>query len=449
MRRRVLLAALAGTTAAVAACSGEKRPSRVANVRRFGARGKGTDDSHAFRRAVRYASARDVSVYVPAGRYLLREAGRTLTCLDLPSGVTLMGDGVLAFDSGARTSCKLIRVAAADVTVQGVTLDLSTAPSGTSFGIVVGPGAERVTIREVTIRDNPHRGGIQVTGGRGITIRKCNILNMRQNGITLYGRGAGQGPRRVILEGCRVVADVQPVDSEPVDGAICRDVTVSDCVLVSTAGNYALTLSGSRGALVSDNILRGALYLTRAESADVRRNVIDATASPSLNAVQATFAATDCVLDGNRIFAAPFRTGVWVSRAGDESPEGWLIRNNRIRVSHTAASGIFTSDVHSLAIRDNVVQGLSGGLGIVVDAPRSSISADIRGNTVTGFTTGVQARSRGTGSLSVTVHNNVVGSPADSRRAAGIAVVGDNTQPELVNNRLPTSLPGGGLRVEH
>lgn len=452
-RRGLLTAVLGGAVLAVSGCSlsEERRHSRKAervDVRRFGAQGRGGDDSSAFRSAIRFAQRRGVSVYVPRGRFLLSEEGRTLACLTLPAGTRLVGRGVIGFRAGARRSCKLLRVTGSNVLVRDVTLDLTDAPAGTSFGISIGESARHVVVEGVTIRDNPHRGGIQITGGRDIAITRCQILRMKQNGITLYGRGPGNGPRGVVVDNCRISADTQPIDSEPVNGATSQDIVVSKCVLISTGANYALTLSGSRNTVVRDSILRGALYLTNAESADIHGNVIDSTASPRLHAVYATYEAKDCTVRDNEIVAAPGRAGVWVSRAEDKMPKGWIIQDNRIRVSMGGAVGIYTSDVQDLLITGNRVQGRRGGLGIGVDAARTSLKATVRDNEVTGFVTGVQARSRAQGSLRVEIRDNVVDSPVSLHQGAGIVVRGRRTEPELSNNRLPSPMPGGGLRVE-
>ena len=358
-----------------------------------------------------------------------------------------MGEGVLAFASHARTSCKLIRIDGQDVSVRQVSLDLSDAPAGTSFGISVGPLAQRVHIVDVTLRDNPHRGGIQITGGQDIRVQRCQILRMRQNGITLYGATPGRGPTRIFIDSCHITADVQPLDSEPVNGAVCRDVTVSNSVLVSTGSNYSLTLAGTRDAVVRKNVLRGAVDMTRAVRAIMSDNVINASVSSGLNAVHATYDSRDCTVRRNRIVAAPGRTGVWVARGGTEMPEGWSVEQNRISVEGAGSTGVYASDVRSMRIVDNILIGDRAASGITVVATQSALEAEVRHNDVSGFLDGVVARSSGSGVLVVDIRANSVRNPV-SGRATGLSIEGRRTRSEVAGNRLTRALKDGGLRVD-
>lgn len=353
------------------------------------------DDGPAFRRALDAASRSAASVLVPDGRYALAEDSiHPFACVNLPAGTHLHGPGTLLFARGVRDSVRLLRIAAPDVTVRGMSFDLSTAPGGTSFGVSIQAGAERVLLTNLALRGNPRRGGVQVIGGSGITIQLCQILDMVENGITLYGDGTGTGPVGVLIEDCHISASVQPVDCEPVNGAVCSNVTIQRSHLVTLSDNYALTLYRSRSALVRDCTLRGSLFLTDATDARVENSVIDATGSPGHDAVEAFQETVGCTLTGNLITAATNRVGVNVARRSTYRPERISVRGNLVRVSGVAGTGILVQNAPYTDLIGNHVFGRGGQVGIDVGVPSLAVRQTIgmRDNTTEGFSSPVRMR---------------------------------------------------------
>lgn len=366
------------------------------DVRTFGARGDGvTDDAPAFRRAVDSARQSGESVFVPNGRYALGEdRNQPFACVNLPAGTDLHGPGTLLFAQDVRDSVRLLRIATPDVTVRGISVDLSTAPGGTSFGVSIQAGAQRVLLTNLAIRGNPNRGGVQVIGGSGITIQLCQILDMAQNGVTLYGDGTGTGPVGVLIEDCHISASVQPVDCEPVNGALCTNVTIQRSHLVTLSDNYALTLYRSMSALVRDCTLRGSLFLTEATNARVENSLIDATGSEEHDAVEAFGKTAGCTLTGNVVAAAMNRVGINIARRASGRPQRISVRGNQVRVDGAAGTGIIVENAPYVDLIGNHVFGRHGQVGIDVGVPSLAVkqTMSVRDNTTEGFSSPVRTR---------------------------------------------------------
>lgn len=356
------------------------------DVRNFGARGDGiTDDAPAFRRALAAASSTRSPVQVPDGRYALREdVDREFACVHLPAGTSLYGSGTLLFGPGVRDSVKLLNIAHPSVTVRGISMDLSNAPGGTSFAISIQSGARDVLLADLSARGNVKHGGIQLTGGEGITIQGCQILDMAQNGVTLYGNGVGEGPSRVLIDNCHISSHVQPVDCEPVNGALCRNVTIRSSHLVALSDNYALTLSGSRSSLIQDCTLRGSLYLALAADAWVERCLIDASSSIDLDAVVAFGNSSRCTLTDNIIDAAVNRVGIHIARRTFGVPRNFNISSNRVRAVGNA--GVMVTDARDIRVFENQIVG-RGPAAVDVSVPSqvAGQSITVRDNRASGF----------------------------------------------------------------
>jgi len=412
-RRTLLLACAGGGVVGLAGCSifdGDDRPRL--NVKDFGAVGDGTkDDGPAFHRALAKAeSAGGAVIEVPAGTYALSEQGTSKACLDLPANTTLHGEGTLTHvPSITRLSVSLIGIARADVAVHGLTLLLESAPGGRPFGVAVRDGARDAMLSDLMVRDNPVRGGIQVIGGKATTIRRCTITRMAQNGMTLYGKGVGKGPRGVEIDQCTIDAHVQPIDSEPVEGATCDDVVVTDCTLTSTGGNYGITLLDTNDAVVRRNTITGAVHLTRSHHARFEDNRVDASeAGGDRNAVDVSQDAQDLTFSRNRVTAPPGRVGMRIARGVDRVPRAITVTGNTFDVSDPGSMGVEIRDATDLTLSDNRIRGRDSGGGISVTAQREVVTVAITKNRIGGFSTGISARANGRGRLAATIKSNDV-----------------------------------------
>ncbi len=356
------------------------------DVTKHGATGDGLrDDGPALRAAADAAVRGDGVVEVPLGRYAIGTDGGGFLCWDLPGGITVRGSGTLAYLPGARRSARLVGIGTRGVRLERLALDLVDAPEGTSFGVSVRDGAEGVSLVDLDVRGNPYRGGVQLLGGVDTTLLGCRITDVAQNGVTLYGKGVGKGPRGVRISSCHIAAEVQPVDCEPVDGATCEGLVVEDCCLATT-DNYALTLSGSRSARVSSCTLYGSLYLTAAEGASIEGCLVDARDATSRNAVEGAVGSRDCRIEGSTVLAAPGRLGIRVATSRGRTSGGWTVRENTIVVDRADPAAVLLDHVDGVRIVDNDISGTAtdgavrergtpSGEGNVISGNRIAVSA--------------------------------------------------------------------------
>ncbi len=314
----------------------------------------------------------DRRVIVPGGRYALGTDGSGYLSWDLPGGIAVKGEGTLAYLPDAPRNARLVGIGAPDVRVEGLALDLGAAPEGTSFGISVRQGARDVALVDLDVWGNPSRGGIQILGGERLLVQGCRISGVAQNGVTLYGRGVGNGPRDVRIVACHIAAGVQPIDCEPVDGATCEGVVIEDCCLV-TEDNYAIALSGSRDALVTGSVLFGALYLTAAESAVIQGCLVDARQAVTRNAVEGAVGSRGCRLEGNTIRAAKDRLAVRVATTRSRPSGDWVVRDNTMEVDSRDGVVVLLDRVDGVRVVGNTIVGADPATAVTV-----------RGDAVTG-----------------------------------------------------------------
>jgi hypothetical protein len=306
--------------------------------------------------------------------------------VDLPPRTYIHGSGTLVYARGSRDSLKILRAANRDITIEGINMDLANAPRGSSFGVTIQRGAKTVLLSGVAIRANPHRGGVQITGGSDITIQGCQILDMKQKGITLYGDGQGEGPYQVLIGACHITSEIQPVDCEPVDGALCRDVTIERSHLVSLSDNYALTLYRSKSARIRHCTLRGSVFMTDAVDATLEACVVDSTHSVGHDAIEAFGMSANCDIIGNEIKTATNRTGVHAARRRWAAPHHINIRGNVIRANGPSGTGVTVEDVaHAKVVGNRIVGQGTTAIDISVSSRAVERTTVVHGNTSEGF----------------------------------------------------------------
>lgn len=452
-RRAVLVGmGTAAGAALLASCSDDEEPpppraTGPVNVRDLGAKGDGvSDDSAAFHKAVKMVAGGGVIV-VPSGTYLVSEAGDSYACINLPSNASLTGKGTLAFATGVRRSAKLVSTSGKNVKVTGLSFDLSAAPAGQPFAVSLQRGASDVVLENLTISQNPVRGGIQILGATNVVVRGCNLSKLKQNGVTLYGRGVGDGPNNVLIENCVISSEVQPIDSEPVEGAFSRNLTVRNCQLTSTGGNYAVAFSGTEGARLEGGTLRGSLYLSGAKNCVVQNVTIDARGS-RFHAVEASRGAHQVEFLTNTVTAEPGKSGIRIAKGGPLSPSGIVVSGNTFNVGATDGVGVDIDDATDVTVDKNNVVGVRAGIGIRVMTKRQDGRIRITGNRIRGFDGGVAAQARHRGQLKLDVAGNQVSEPASGAASFGILVEGSKADTRSSDNLVPPVLGGRGLRID-
>ncbi|WP_066640742.1 right-handed parallel beta-helix repeat-containing protein [Serinicoccus hydrothermalis] len=378
-RRALVTAGAAALT--LSACTRAGR-GQSTNVRDVGAVGDGlTDDTAAFIAGLERAAGSTLTV--PEGTYVLSETN-AFASLVPTAGTTMSGPGTLRFARRTRKSVRLIRIENPDISLQGLSLDLRRAPRGTSFGVSVVRGAHSILLNELTLTNNPHRGGVQILGGSDLELRRCSITGMKQNGVTLYGRGTGDGPRGITIMDCHISSDVQPIDSEPVEGATVQDLRVEGCRLVAR-DNYAVALAWVHRALVANNSLVGAVHVVNSRDITLRENRIDATAAISRDAVTAVRQSDRCQISGNTILAARGRYAISLRARAGAAPNGWVIDGNTMRVSDGVPAGLIDGG-QGISVNNNILQTESPTAGSAFRL-RGMRSNDVvfQGNQVDGF----------------------------------------------------------------
>jgi hypothetical protein len=361
---------------------------RGVSVTAYGAVGNGTtDDSSAFRTAL----ATGQPVYVPAGTYRVSRDGVNAWALTLPTGTRLHGPGRILLAPGSAVSVRVLHIAAADVHVDGLTIDGNRATQSVEanaqrHGIIVTGGATGISLANLDLRANSG-DGILVAPSADVRIANNRITNCERNGITLYAFGGDV--LDVTILGNHIEADVQPIDSEP-DGGYVNDIRIHGNYLRALGDGYALTVAGAtatpaRGWSVIGNTMVGALYVINQQAAKIIGNTIDARNSPTHNGVHALFSSTDILLANNEILTANNQFGVNMQLSSGTRPVGWKVLGNIIKTLGTSARGINMTGIGQALVADNTIRGVNGEIGVHVQATADLDSLDIVNNSVEGF----------------------------------------------------------------
>lgn len=359
----------------------------------------GVDASLAVRAAVSSAAAFGAPTYIPAGEWLLSKDPAGSYCLNLPAGSMLTGPGTLKLVDGSPAGTSMLNIAADDVTVSGVTIDMNRANQSIEtnmqrHGILCSAGNMRVT--GCNIHGCSGDGILFNLGAHdGYVGGYTRIWDCERNGITFYGNSAGV----VVNDGftvssCHIVADVQAIDSEPTEGRV-DNIRLIGNHLETLGDNYAVTA----GAVVGDfnsgwkiigNTLKGALFCPGMGATEIIGNTIDATSSPSQDAVYAYYNSDGVTFLANTVYAATGKHCLNLQLAGTNRPVNWKIADNTLHVLGTG-EGIHLAGTGPVIIAGNQLFGVNSNYGIYCQATGNMESVKIERNYFDGFATAIYA----------------------------------------------------------
>jgi len=108
------------------------------------------------------------------------------------AGLTLLGSGRATLINGG-TSGDAITIGVSNVTVSNLSVQTTAGAGNTYRGVLASTGANRCTIRNVTVRDSDN-AGIEFQAGADHTVVNCTVENSDGNGIYTTG-----SPRCIII----------------------------------------------------------------------------------------------------------------------------------------------------------------------------------------------------------------------------------------------------------
>lgn len=316
-------------------------------------------------------------VYLEPRTYTLTQAPGQPYSLTLPGGVDLVGAGreqtLLVQADGAGASQRLIYVAG-----QTRVADLSL------FG-----NKAYQTVDE-------HRAGLFILNSNGSVVERVDSYGFTGDGFTVYNNvynlafsevaaydnardglaitpaGTGAVVSGVSVIGSRFYSNAgQQLDSEPGVTALVSLVLVKDCYLdVGPSTQYALTIAGSGTAtptlswLVKDNTINGTIETVWAERVDI---VDNRGQNPTVSSSVFIYRTSKGVsVRGNDFFQIAGGTSngtvVLVSGTSGQQPSNIQISDNRIRSAYFPGFGVRLSGVVDAEVSGNTISGVSTGI---------------------------------------------------------------------------------------
>lgn len=386
---------LAATSCAHSGTSAASQPELVAvSITAYGASPDLADN----RAAIQAALNANVggAVTVPSGRYTIGRTSAAYYGLTIPAGTTLRGESrdssVLVQAAGTALSVRLLEVDAPGVTVQGLTLDgqrsLQTADEHRAG---VFATAARLTVRDVIATGFSGDGLYLYTGADASTIDSVLVYDNGRNGLT-YG---GQITDGVITGSTFNGNAAQQVDSEPGSPNTVNGITITGCTIES-AGDYALTVSGSsatalsHGWNVAGNTINGAVLVVGATQVAIKGNHgTNASNKPSVRVYRT---AADVAIADNDFVVTAAEAGIDVLGTGPgHAASNVAISGNKIR---GGSIGIRASGALSVSVTGNTLAYPRGGGYAAImlratDATTPFASRVVAGNTATGYDRGL------------------------------------------------------------
>lgn len=339
------------------------------NVRSYGAVGDGVaDDRVAIQTAMDASStAGGGVVYFPKATYRCTQAGANPWCLDVPSNVVLMGTGrqsILKTGSGVANFTRLLRIQGkSNVRITNLALDGNKAGNNATYEhnhcIFIFDSTD-VIIDHCWTYDATG-DGISLSGSiacsHRVTVDRCVSSGNIRNPLTVEQVNSVKITRSIIDAPAGAGGGI---DFEPYEAVTLSDAYIAGNTLIcGSPANYIVTLAGASVANPYRNIRfvnnhfvgGGTLNVIRAEGVVIEGNTGDITQ------LLGNAHSRDVVVQGNRWSAAPTASGaIYIVFALGETPIGWIVANNQIRVT-TSVSGIFLSGCSKVLIQGNQLTG--------------------------------------------------------------------------------------------
>lgn len=264
----------------------------------------GADDREAIQRAIDSGAdcVRIDGTYHVTRRPQLGSLG--IGSLQIRRPLRLEGDGVISMlGSGAHRDWYLIQVAAADVTISGITLSgrERTETEEQTHLIHASPGTSRLTIEDVAFDFppiGPSSGGdcIRLLGNLGAPVTDTTVRDIVGAVCDRSLIGVQRGVFGLLVDHVEsaIVGD-QVLDIEPSGGPayacapIVRDVVISDSILRrGVGGGLAVAIQGdgcalTTGVRISDSVIDGGILATDVGTLTIERTLVRAVGTLPLH----------------------------------------------------------------------------------------------------------------------------------------------------------------------
>ncbi|WP_371400550.1 right-handed parallel beta-helix repeat-containing protein [Kribbella sp. NBC_00662] len=358
------------------------RGLRVANVRRFGARGDGRhDDTAAFRAALDSLPGEGGVVFVPEGRYLLRPDGRHSTFRDTRiehhfaiaerDNIHLLGAGTgseIVLTSPDHQGIRVIGGTGCSVSNLAVTLP-SRPELRHNRSLVELTGVRDSSVTDLTLR-GASGSNLLIDTSTGVRVEGITTIDANMYGIDV------EGSRQVYVVGCTATDNRDGGIQVGYVASIMRDAQFvrveGNTVSGSAEGGGILVSSGTSvrvaGNTISDTCQAGIYLWGRSPefpmySADITGNTVTRACTGALcvtpgaisvNSIRESAGTTEGFfsITGNTIQDAPY-SGVWV---GGQSPIGKML-----------------SQINTLTVTGNVFTNVAGSNLLIRDDQRAKI----------------------------------------------------------------------------
>jgi len=384
------------------------------NVKAYGATGNGvTDDTTAIRSAIAACQAAGGgTVYFPNGTYLISEHASSFICLQINTGVSLLGqsrEGVVLFLApNQRASVRPIYVGpnAADLSISWLTVDGNkagqTIPDEMHRDEIFLDTTTRVAIEYVETRNGTGSGVVVFSNSVDTTI---DNLYSHDNVWMGVAWGSGGGQRRTSVFDAYCINNAAGLHIEATEVFQAGDILLDHCYCDATTGNYAIQVSGGNGGglEVEHVIVRSCtVNLTGILVADAVDVVVrdcyvsgsDTLAMSPALPIEVAGDATDVWILNNEIVMQAGSTGraaVWVvGNTGGIGTDNVNVIGNAIDVLSTTADGVQCEASGTVRVLRNQIRGnasmATGHYGVnFSQMARNSDSVEICGNYVADF----------------------------------------------------------------
>lgn len=377
----------------------------LASVITFGAVGDGVhDDRPAIQAALNASEVDGDTVFLPPGTYRVTRAGTAYHALEV-DGVQMFGDNAtIKLASGSAAGVRLLRVTGDSPVLEDLTLDGNRANQTVSeqrHGVFVTESSGLV-IRRVTARDFTGDGFCIYTDAADTEIVDVLATLNTRNGLTFNARST-----RTLVHRSRFAGnEAQQIDSEPGADHVVSDMRIEGNYIEASAGNYALTVSGTQTAYpaqrwrITGNEIHGAIFVVWARDVVIAGNRGTNTTAKATVTVQRSSQNVAVVGNDWRLSqtTTPDIAAVLVQATSGSAPSGVLVAGNRLQVDHSGGYGVRIDGAIDTDVMGNELVGGAVAVRVratVIDRPVERVS--VLGNRATGYTrAGVEVHGPGT-----------------------------------------------------
>lgn len=259
--------------------------------------------------------------------------------------------------------------------------------------------AAGVTIQHVTARNFSGDGFSLYTGSGSIVDHVTATGNLR-DGLSCIGTAGAARITSSLFSGNAA----EQVDLEP---ASCPDVELRDNVLDGQGVNdFALAIAHGDRFLAVDNVINGPVDIVHSHGVRLEHNTIT---NPSMSSAVVVYLDSDAELRSNAITSPVSRIVVEVTglAAATAQPSVRLVGNTLTGTGQTAivyAQGASVVETSAVAAGVNTMtctgpNGLGIGLRATLAAPYTFARAEMRGDTISGCTRGLELNGNYTAQL--------------------------------------------------